>query len=140
MNSIWWNGPQWLSQTTNQWPDPKISLVQELSSEASGVKVLYEAKLAVGESPEGKTPVDLSGIKAERFSSLQRLLKVTAWIEQFINRLTKKSTSATVGPLTPEEIAKAKLLRDTYIQQKRFADTIRMIKSGEQFNLKNQQI
>ena len=138
MNSIWWNGPQWLSQTKDQWPDPKISLVQELSSEASGVKVLYEAKLAVGESPEGKIPVDLSDIKAERFSSLQRLLKVTAWIVRFINKLTKKSTSATVGPLTAEEIAKAKLLWDTYIQQKRFADTIRMIKSGEQFNLKDQ--
>ena len=138
MNSIWWNGPQWLSQTTDQWPDPKISLVRELSSEVSGVKVLYEAKLAVGESPEGKTPVDLSDIKAERFSSLQRLLKVTAWIVRVINKLTKRSTSATVGPLTPEEIAKAKLLWDTYIQQKRFADTIRMIKSGEQFNLKDQ--
>ena len=110
MNSIWWNGPQWLSHTTDQWPDPKISLVQELSSEVSGVKVLYEAKLAVGESPEGKTPVDLSDIKTERFSSLQRLLKVTAWIVRVINKLTKKSTSVTVGPLTLEEIAKAKLL------------------------------
>ena len=75
MNSTWWNGPQWLSQTTDQWPDRKISQVQELSSEASGAKVLYEAKLAVRECPEGKTSVDLSDIKVERFSSLQRLLK-----------------------------------------------------------------
>ena len=54
--------------------------MQELLSEASGAKVLYEAKLAAGECPEGKIAVNLSDIKVEHFSSLQRLLKVTAWI------------------------------------------------------------
>ena len=81
MNSIWWNGPHWLSQTVERWPYPKMpednSQAQEL---LSGAKVLFEAKLVVGENPEGKAIADLSDIKAERFSSLRKLLRTTAWI------------------------------------------------------------
>ena len=69
INTSWWNGPHWLSQTEDQWPHPKISegdiQAQELLPEPSGAKVLFEAKLVSGESPEGKAAVDLSDIKAE---------------------------------------------------------------------------
>ena len=41
---------------------------------------MFEAKLLVGEDPEGKTIVDLIDIKAERFSSLKKLLRTTACI------------------------------------------------------------
>ena len=78
INSIWWNGPHWLSQAEDQWPHPKIpesnTQTQELLSETSRAKVLFEAKLVVGESPEGKAVVDFSDIEAERFSSLRKLL------------------------------------------------------------------
>ena len=44
---------------------------QELLPETSGPKVLFEAKLVSGESPEGKAALDLSDIKAEQFPSLR---------------------------------------------------------------------
>lgn len=83
-----------------------------------------------------KAAVDLSDIKAERFSSLRKLLRTTAWIIRFVNKLMKRDT--VIGPLIPQEITKARLLWDLYIQQKRFADTLRMIVKGEQCNLKDQ--
>ena len=80
--------------------------------------------------------MDLSDIKAEQFSSLRKLLRTTAWIIRFVNKLMKRDT--VIGPLIPQEITKARLLWDLYIQQKRFADTLRMIVKGEQCNLKDQ--
>ena len=77
----------------------------------------------------------------ERLLWISQILKLnnfhlSAWIVRCVNKLTKRDTA--IGPLTPQEITKARLLWDLYIQQKRFADTIRMIEKGAQCNLKDQ--
>ena len=82
------------------------------------------------------TTADLSDINIDRFSSLQKLLRTTAWILRYANKFLKKQINN--GPLTATEIKKAKELWDLFIQQKSFSDTIRMIKGGENCNLKQQ--
>ena len=70
LSSVWWNGPSWLSQPKQQWPDSKIpaldnSLQQLFEGEVKGAKILYEAKLVAGEVPskESQTTKNLSDIQ-----------------------------------------------------------------------------
>ena len=104
-------------------------------------EIIFEAKLIVGEgtrdtSSSSATTADFSDINIDRFSSLQKLLRTTAWILRYANKFLKKQINN--GPLTATEIKKAKELWDLFIQQKSFSDTIRMIKGGENCNLKQQ--
>ena len=92
-SSIWWNGPIWLTKSNQQWPDHEAVIdensLKESEVEIKGNKVIYEAKLVSGEDPTGehvKRP-DLSDIDERRHSSLYKLLRVTAWVSRFVNKL-----------------------------------------------------
>ena len=141
-SSIWWNGPAWLSQPQSQWPEPKVPDFNqsslEVSAEVTGPKVLFEAKLVAAEDPvEGlKKVINLSDIKIKKFSSLQRLLRITAWVIRVANKFMKREIST--ESLTVQEIEKARLLWDRYVQEKCYADVIKNIRLGRRCNLKEQ--
>ena len=142
-SSIWWHGPVWLAKHVQQWPDSKFTnndSSPEIESEIKGSKSFYEAKLVCGEDSPGKsveTKPNLSDIDETRYSSLIKLLRVTAWVLRFIDKLKKQGELLT-GPLTAQEIQKAKLLWELHIQQKHYADTIYSVKHGKKSNLKSQ--
>ena len=133
--SIWWNGPTWLSNPQEKWPVYKFS---ETSSQTVGDqeehKVLFETKLIAGESPDGN--VNLSIIEIERFSSLQKLLRTTAWILRYVVKFKKRQT--VTGLLTSQELKKAKLLWDQFTQQKCYSDTIKLMRDGKSSNMTDQ--
>jgi len=79
---------------------------------------------------------DLSDIDERRYSSLYKLLRVTAWVVQFIDKLKKRSTAS--GPLTTQELQRAKLYWELYIQRKHYSDMIKDIKNGRRGNLQAQ--
>ena len=141
-SSIWWNGPIWLTISNQQWPDHETVIdensLKESEVEIKDNKVIYEAKLVSGEDPTGehvKRP-DLSDIDERRHSSLYKLLRVTAWVSRFVNKLKKRDTIS--GPLNAQELQRAKLLWELHIQQKHYADTIDKIKKGKKDNLQAQ--
>ena len=85
LSSLWWIGPYWLSQPEQQWPDSKIpaldsNLQQRFEGEIKGTKILFEVKLVAGEVPskESQCIKNLCDISIKRFSSLHKLLRVTA--------------------------------------------------------------
>ena len=84
-------------------------------NEVKDNKVLYEAKLISAEGLS-KESIDLADINEQRYSSLYKLLRVTAWILRFINKLRKRNPKT--GPLSTDEIQKAKLLWEVHIQRK----------------------
>ena len=87
--SIWWNGPAWLSNPQDKWPDYKIAeTTSQTYEDQEEHKILFEAKLVAGESPDGN--INLSDIRIERFSSLQKLLRTTARILRYVDNLTKE--------------------------------------------------
>ena len=108
---------------------------KESESEVKDNKVLYEAKLI---SVEGlsKEPVDLSDIDERRYSSLYKLLRVTAWVLRFTNKLRKRNPKT--GPLSIDEIQKAKSLWELHIQRKHYYDTIKNLSKGKNDNLQRQ--
>ena len=97
-------------------------------------KVLYEARLIAGEGPNGN--INLSDFTVERSSSLQKLLRTTAWVLRCVDRYKKRDD--VTGSLTPQELKKAKLLWDRFIQDKYFNDMIKLMKENKRDNLARQ--
>ena len=82
-SKLWWEGPEWLRKENNFWP---ISLALEdskdIASERKKVNVMSvvsSEKHSIGEI-----------IEIARFSSLNRLFKVTAYVMRFIQNLKQK--------------------------------------------------
>ena len=143
LSSMWWNGPSWLTQPEQQWPDSKTpaldSNTQQLcESEVKRVKTLFEAKLVTGEVPSKESEItkNLSDINEKRFSSLHKLLRVTAWIMRLADRLMKRDIGT--GPITTSELQLGRLLWEQQIQHKHYFEVICSIKSGRKNNIKHQ--
>ena len=137
--SIWWSGPKWLKEPKEQWPNsktPQSDNLTEFNSEVRGNKILFEAKLLAGEDPSQGNRRNLSDINEKRYSSLLKLLRVTAWLFRAVNKLMKRDT--VVGPLTVLELHNAKRLWDLHIQYKCYSDSIDLVRQGKSSNLKNQ--
>ena len=85
---------------------------------------------------EARKVINLSDIKIEKFSSLQRLLRILAWVIRFANKFMNREVPT--ESLTVQEIEKARLLWDMYAQEKCYGDVIRSIKMNKKCNLKEQ--
>ena len=133
-NSLWWKGPEWLTHdqiSWSTWNMPKIDKKarDKTQPEARRSKTLYEASAIAQEkqvfpktaSQAVKTDVTpLFEIKAENYSSLNKVLRITAYANCFIKNL-KKITTPTGVP-TANEIETANIPWIKYLQRKRYLD------------------
>jgi len=80
--------------------------------------VLYEAKLVAGEDPDMEIKGQIlcigNVIKEDSISALRKLLRVTAWLLRFTDRLKKRAPEK--GPLKASELRGAKLAWDLFIR------------------------
>ena len=76
------------------------------------------------------------GIDYRRFSSITKVLRVTALALRFINRLRKSFSPK--GPLTISEISASEILWVEYIQRKNFQEVFDAILKEKSNNLKKQ--
>ena len=138
-SSIWWTGPHWLRQEKSKWPKWKIPETK-VDMEAEGTnKVFYEAILIVGEGSYQNNK-DLTGgignlIKEQSISTLWKLLRITAWLLRFTDKLMRRTTES--GPLTALELQRAKLIWDLYIQNRCYPQVIQSTKQGKKSDLGN---
>ena len=101
---LWWEGPQWLMEGMDSWPN------YVFQNEPSEVK--EERKREVVLMTTVEEPILLSQvIDIERFSTLGKLIRVTAYIQRFINNLKKRlaKNEINVGRLSVDEIEKAEM-------------------------------
>jgi hypothetical protein len=74
-----WHGPQWLSEGEHAWPSSESTAAYMLESEVE------EKKTAIAMITETRQVSSVANvITIENFSSLLRLLRVTAWVRRFI--------------------------------------------------------
>ena len=102
-SKLWWEGPEWLKGGESEWP---TSLVlqdsAEVESERKKVSV-FSVLEGEGAGKVGKV------IELVRYSSLERLLRVTAWIKRFISNLkrAKEKREIRLGELEVAEVEEA---------------------------------
>ncbi|XP_054724268.1 uncharacterized protein LOC129234298 [Uloborus diversus] len=98
IDSRWWEGPTWLQETENTWPNTEITMPEE---------ALVERKKSVICSTNINLQENFSK-KLLYFSKYSKVIRMVAWMLRFINNARNKSTRV-ISELTCEEIQKAEL-------------------------------
>ena len=94
-SSLWWNGPYWLIKDSGEWPSTNYP-----HQECVPVpEVKHETALAT-------TTVEENPLWF-RYSSMNKLVRVTAYCRRFVNNCKVSRHEREVGALTKEEIDKA---------------------------------
>ena len=117
--TLWWNGPPWLSLSPALWPRrPDMNGKDELPEMKSSV-------LQLNSIPEDYT---------FRFSSFSRLIRVTAWLLQFISRT--RNIKTTYSPLLSlEELRRAKLIVLAMSQRHTYSEEIKLLNANKELPL-----
>ena len=109
--STWLSGPGWLKLDEGKWPDADHKLEHPCKlaeSEVEKPSILYSASLLTSEKCHSKGTLEGSvfELKASDFSTLTKLLRVTAWCYRFLQKMQKRPLFK--GSLKTLEIRKAR--------------------------------
>ncbi|XP_046393727.1 uncharacterized protein LOC124161449 [Ischnura elegans] len=109
-NDTWWNGPPWLSLQEDAWPAATILVSPSIPEQRK------------------KTTVFLTTCKEfdllHRYSSLDKLLRITAYCLRFFHNSSRSSVRFT-GPLSAQEVNQAMLQLIKVVQRQMFAQEFR---------------
>ena len=116
-NQLWWHGPRWLSQDKTCWPTWDTPILYKTDDpEHTKQEIIYEISGIAQECKQKDMPP--FGIDETRYSSLPKLLKVTAYVKRLIQLLKKQAHKTDC--LTAREINEAERMWITYVQRKNF--------------------
>ncbi|XP_064466693.1 uncharacterized protein LOC135377887 [Ornithodoros turicata] len=110
-SKLWWKGATWLVESDDKWPSPEVN-------ETTQTHVHKEQIALQTIAPSCSNPVrDL-----ERFSNVNHLHRITAWILRFIKN--SRAIGRFNGPLSASEIQQAERYWVKQQQESAFADEI----------------
>ena len=101
-SALWWEGPAWLKQGIKAWPrDFSLEDSTEVKEERKKASVMLNV---AQRSKQISEVIDLN-----RFSTLSKLLRVTAYVQRFLGnlRLKREKRELCLGELTAEELKNA---------------------------------
>jgi hypothetical protein len=114
-NKLWWNGPEFLKLSETDWPP------RRLSTSPAKTEVRQSEKNNLTET--GVTLVTTINdsdwrLKPTRFSRLERLKRVTAWVMRFIRNCQSEQSIRIKGELTIDELidAEERILREAQFE------------------------
>ena len=124
-NSLWWNGPAFLGKPKSEWP----SFAQKKIKEDDVLKEMMKCPPRVTHSLLNQDQTVLRGlpdvIEINKFSSLTRLLRVTAYCLKFVKLLklhVQRAELSIETELTASEIEIAESLWIKEVQSKSFPE------------------
>lgn len=130
-SSLWFHGPNWLSQPVNVWPvSEQINVDEDSVSHEKKSQMVNSLQVSV-QSNEISTLLNLT-----RFSKLLKVYRITAYVMRFIHNIKQNSTKIR-GPLSSAEILDAELYWVKIIQQKHFAKEILDLSNGRPLDKKS---
>ena len=110
-SDLWWHGPSWLCSSKSTWPEGLVlGEPPEVKEERKKVNVL-----TVLEQPkQGISQI----IDINRFSKLNKLLRVTSYVNRFIDNLKARRNKQDVDlePLTLQDISLARRIWTIEVQ------------------------
>lgn len=80
---LWWHGPNWLKENSNKWPN----LISIAGPEHDELEIRTTSLLSTLHQSENSTLVSIF----DKFSSIGKLVRVTAYCKRFILRCASKS-------------------------------------------------
>ena len=157
-NNLWWHGPKWLCERENNWP---MSVTEDVDEKT---KLDYESELKKQRNQKEIQSFSMSenvtessamhyngkctpfGIDSERFSTLTKLLRVTAYVLRFVRRLQRsvrdKGNNVTKNDescyLTSADIVAAEHMWIMQTQRKHFQEVFTSIEGKRTNNLQRQ--
>ena len=137
-NSLWWHGPEWMLKPDHVWTIWKQDISNQTKKNSG---VLYEGKLDAVEITQETSKLKTKAISpfeidSRRFSSLNKLLRVTSWVGRFIKKL--KRNLINTGPIQTSEMDYAEKLWIAHIQSLHYSSILESIKESKPNNLKAQ--
>ncbi len=132
-NTLWWHGPSFLLLPESEWPVSEIGeldpiTIDKIKSESP--KILYQATsshfVTGSVQQEVHSPFNMN---IENFSSLLKLVRITAWAKRFVHNVKYKGQKLS-GELSAHEIESAKMCWIKYVQKVHFRPEIHAIVSG----------
>ena len=124
-DSVWTNGPEFLYESEECWPETKklekIGLSEDAQKDSGKSQV--SSTIVVESDRQENNPIDSS-----RFSSWLRLTRTTAWVLRLVQIARSKEKSQFQKPyLEVQEIEKAEEYWIRQIQYKKYGDTIQRL-------------
>ncbi|XP_018406467.1 PREDICTED: uncharacterized protein LOC108782651 [Cyphomyrmex costatus] len=116
---LWWHGPEWLTETEDDWPTQNNQVIADLPE-------VKELSLR-GNTLHTITKVPL--IDFQIYSKLERLVRIVAFCQRFINIKVYKLPGK--GPLSAEEIRQSTLALTRLAQMDSFSEEIRTLSTGK---------
>ncbi|GFY05451.1 integrase catalytic domain-containing protein [Trichonephila clavipes] len=122
-NELWWHGPPWLKLTPDHWPNRHRDI---LNSELCSEELEHLSSVHVAVTQQREALVDIN-----RFSSLKKLLKTTAWVFRFVNNARNIYKSMDFY-ITADEIQNAEYFWLKCVQSEFYSAEILALKQNEQ--------
>ncbi|VDI02038.1 Hypothetical predicted protein [Mytilus galloprovincialis] len=120
-NSLWMNGPQWILNREN-WPTWTRKI------EDCSTMVTVSDDNTDDESTNASTQT-ISCIDIQRYRSLEKAIRVTAYVLRFIQNLRNSKDKRSIGFISVEERCKALKVLIVTVQQETFKDEIESLNS-----------
>ena len=129
-DGLWWEGPSFLrGEDPSTWPgnievSPQTEVRRELKRSASeNVFVIRTLNIE-----------NDSKLNWERFSRLNRLVRVTAWVFRFVDNCRAIQSQRSCGPLNCDELADSESSLIASVQSRCFPEEIKAVRAGEIVN------
>ncbi|XP_071052130.1 uncharacterized protein [Onthophagus taurus] len=115
--TLWWNGPSWLRSPPSEWPSLRTNSDAKEIPEARSIHTSNTATAM-------KKGWDLK----LKYSSLNKLLRVTAWCKRFFHKVKTNSKFSDI--LSPDELNDSLMFWMRECQQLHFSDEIQILTDG----------
>ncbi|XP_071056931.1 uncharacterized protein [Onthophagus taurus] len=115
--TLWWNGPSWLRSPPSEWPSLRPN---------SDAKEIPEARSI--HTSNTTTAMKKGWDLKLKYSSLNKLLRVTAWYKRFFHKVKTNSKFSDI--LSPDELNDSLMFWVRECQQLHFSDEIQILTDG----------